>query len=1450
MKSKGLLSLSLLALAVSVLSSGCSGGSSGSGGGGNLTPAPAISSITPTSISAGASAQTITVIGSGFTSTSVIEVGGVAEVTAYVSSNELTATVPAAQLANGIQLPIVVSNGTTTSSSGMPFNLVVENPTPTIASVSPSNQLVSSLSPVVIITGTGFVSTTVININGTARPSTYISATSVSVTLSAADLSAAGTLSLTAINPAPGGGSSAQIAFTVANPVAQLVSISPTNVSEGVAATITLSGSGFDGASVGLWNGSSRPTRFVSSTTLQIGLTASDTQAAGVGQLAVMNPAPGGNTTASIQLFIGPVTPMISSVTPSSALVAASPGSPLSIILSGSNFAANATVTINGSALTIVSQNATSISTAIPASDLAQAGQLPLVVTNPGTVPTPSAPYAFHVVAVPSFYALSPISAPIGSPNLTLQVMGSRFQSDSTVNWNGTPLASQFSVTNYGAETLTAIIPSAYLSLPTIGAITVSSPENAGAVSQPQAFPTYLALPTNMLVYNPKDGLLYASVPGYAGPGLGNSVVAINPVTGVIVRTIPVGSEPNKLSISDTGTELFVSLDGAAAVKQIDLTGATPNLQFTLGEYDLGQLYSYPITAVSVAALPGQPNSVAVLESNADVNVYDSGVARQNPKALGGYFNQNAGALSFGPSAGTLYASTFSDASNGLAKLSLDSTGFIGTATFAAPYFAYSSLQYDAGNIYFNDGTVLSATTGVQVGQFFTSGTNLAAGPIVSDSTLGRAWVVPQNPLTPSDSNQILAFDETTFNQTGAIVIAGTSASGPSFGALDLVRWGQNGLAFNTSNQVYMLQSSVVKDISQSPADLSVQIQGPATASTGSSITYSITVTNAGPVAAAGVSLSATLADAISYQGSTASTGSCSGTSEVICSLGSLASGATATVQVTGSVLNAGSIESTALISSSTFDPVQSNNIATTTLTASGIAFAATPIATSVSPALIPAGSDATTLTLLGTGFTPLSTVSWNGNALPATYRNDTQLTFSVPSSDLTTLGWAQVIVSTPSPGGGQSSPLIVSIYQSLNVPAADLLYEPFTRKLYATVPSSATTIAANSLVQIDPLSGTVSSPMVLGNGPSVMAETADGKLLYIGFSANNTLGQFNLLNQSITGIYPLSVPGQGSQPATGLAVQPGSDTTLAINLGYIGAGIFDISGNTGTVRPNLAAGASVAFGDATHVYSESSNTADVYLNRYTVDANGLTLVDSTGLNGLGGTGFGFELGQDGLVYGYNGGIVNPATTPPSQVALLPITPGAAGYGLSGDVAMPDSAQHKSFLIGVNSAGSFTAYLERFDTTNYTSEAIVQIPLPSGSGEEAYQILRWGQDGLAVRGYDPINGSPVAYQLLLFKGPFVLPAEAQSNPVPVLTSVGSAAVVHGSGNQYVTATGSGFIPGAIVLWNGVARATTYIDESHLHFAVAATDVASPQTVSITAENPGSGASSNIGLKIQ
>src|SRR2546430_1887186 len=79
-----------------------------------------------------------------------------------------------------------------------------------------------------------------------------------------------------------------------------------------------------------------------------------------------------------------------------------------------------------------------------------------------------------------------------------------------------------------------------------------------------------LGLPTKDLVYEPHTARIYASVPSNV-PGLENRVVAIEPTTGVVSGSIFVGSEPGKLALSSDGQTLWVALDGAAALRAIDL---------------------------------------------------------------------------------------------------------------------------------------------------------------------------------------------------------------------------------------------------------------------------------------------------------------------------------------------------------------------------------------------------------------------------------------------------------------------------------------------------------------------------------------------------------------------------------------------------------------------------------------------------------------------------------------------------------------------------------------------------------------------------------------------------------------------------------------------------------------------------------------------------------------
>ena len=221
---------------------------------------------------------------------------------------------------------MVVLNGSLSSGPGNSGNFVVNNPVPTITSMSPTSELAGASSPVVNVTGTGFVPTTVINVNGTARTTGYSSSTQVSVTLTAADVSATGSMALTAVNPSPGGGTSPTAALAVNNPSVGVLTLSPSRLPIGG----TSPGDGhFDRqyvvpASVVNVNGGARATTYVNSTTIKFAATVVDQAAQAALAVTVTNPAPAGGTSPVAILSIGVPLPVIASVSPQHVFVGVS----------------------------------------------------------------------------------------------------------------------------------------------------------------------------------------------------------------------------------------------------------------------------------------------------------------------------------------------------------------------------------------------------------------------------------------------------------------------------------------------------------------------------------------------------------------------------------------------------------------------------------------------------------------------------------------------------------------------------------------------------------------------------------------------------------------------------------------------------------------------------------------------------------------------------------------------------------------------------------------------------------------------------------------------------------------------------------------------------------------------------------------------------------------------
>jgi 6-phosphogluconolactonase (cycloisomerase 2 family) len=118
--------LIVISAAILLSLAGCSSGSSG---GGNppppQNPAPAISSITPPTATAGAAGVTINVSGSGLVSTSAVAWNG-ASLATTLSGNQLSATIPLADLAAAGAVQITVVNPSPGGGTSNPLAFVIQ----------------------------------------------------------------------------------------------------------------------------------------------------------------------------------------------------------------------------------------------------------------------------------------------------------------------------------------------------------------------------------------------------------------------------------------------------------------------------------------------------------------------------------------------------------------------------------------------------------------------------------------------------------------------------------------------------------------------------------------------------------------------------------------------------------------------------------------------------------------------------------------------------------------------------------------------------------------------------------------------------------------------------------------------------------------------------------------------------------------------------------------------------------------------------------------------------------------------------------------------------------------------------------------------------------------------------------------------------------------------------
>ena len=166
-------------------------------------------------------------------------------------------------------------------------------PLPILTSMSPTTTYLDSAGFTLTVNGTGFVSGASVYWNYAPLTTTYVSSTQLTALVPASDLTYANSYYVDVVNS--GGGSSNQLDFSVVALDPYINDLAPTSMIAKTAPTaIVINGSNFMSGAKVLWNGKPTPTTYLSSSQLQVTPSAAQVAAAGIVQLTVSNPPPGG----------------------------------------------------------------------------------------------------------------------------------------------------------------------------------------------------------------------------------------------------------------------------------------------------------------------------------------------------------------------------------------------------------------------------------------------------------------------------------------------------------------------------------------------------------------------------------------------------------------------------------------------------------------------------------------------------------------------------------------------------------------------------------------------------------------------------------------------------------------------------------------------------------------------------------------------------------------------------------------------------------------------------------------------------------------------------------------------------------------------------------------------------------------------------------------------------
>jgi hypothetical protein len=383
--------------------------------------------------------------------------------------------------------------------------------------------------------------------------------------------------------------------------------------------------------------------------------------------------------------------------------------------------------------------------------------------------------------------------------------------------------------------------------------------------------------------------------------------------------------------------------------------------------------------------------------------------------------------------------------------------------------------------------------------------------------------------------------------------------------------------------------------------------------------------------------------------------------------------------------------------------------------TGNGLPSYPVPSVSSSAPTMVAVGTGFQ-LRVSGANFFPESVIRVNGVDQATSYQQSRFLYTDVNASEVNEAGDLPVSVFNPGPGGGESNVVTITVFRALDLSATNLIYDPNSARLLATV--------GDSVIPIDPATGQTGTPIKVGAQARRMAVSNDGHYLYVGIDGENAIRRVDLLTE--TADLKLALGSECCLVARDIRVAPNDPNTVIVAVASFGyeAGINLY--RDGTLVTRLKNDFSDGYVSVDVIAFLSNDDTKVYgfdqynFSSFEIGASGLRRTSTLRTSYV--MGIGLDSDQQYL-YGTSGRVVNPANG--AIVFTYPI------LGFSNSVIRDTDRTY--FL-------DFSGKIVAFDQNQ---QRLGELALP----QQGTNLVRWCEDGFAVL----LNSIPG--QVIIFRPP-------------------------------------------------------------------------------------------------